>query len=483
MWKRFLLAAVVCVALTAVATATAGLLEVNEVARIIRSGQPAITGLGGTIDRAEAGQPQTILLLGSDRRYIDIKQKNPSRSDTIILVRLDPDKDATTVMSLPRDLKIEIPGHGTDKINAAYAVGGPALTVKTVKSLLHIPINHVVNLNFGGFQRAVNRIGCVFTDVDRRYFNDNSYGPDYAVIDIKPGYQKLCGSDALDYVRYRHEDNDLIRSARQQDFIRQAIAQLGQRGFLSLGRLNDLTKIAFDYTQTDIRDTQAILRLAKLAILSSNHPIQEVHFPAEFGSPNDPYVHASDAGIQRAVKQFLAAKASKGARGKVRSTAAERRAARKRKKRRIVTAGLEDAKSLGQNQAVAIAPKLPFPVYYPRLRTPGAVYSGIAPRTYSIRAPGGKLYRAYRMVIKKGVVGEYYGVQGTNWMDPLILQRGFDKLRMVGRDYHLFYDGSRLRLISWKTSHAVYWVSNTLALTIPNKQMLAIARSLSRVGT
>ena len=225
MYKRFLLAAVVVVSASAAAVATAALLEIKDDTTIfLGAGAGKLPLKAGALDGVDAGGPQTILLLGSDQRYVDIKAKNPVRSDTIILLRLDPSKGATAVMSLPRDLKVRIPGHGTDKINAAYAIGGPTLTVKTIRSLLHIPINHVVNVNFGGFRRAVDRLGCVYTDVDRRYFNDNrppfGGGPDYATIDVKAGYQKLCGQDALDFVRYRHFDTDLVRAARQQQFLR-----------------------------------------------------------------------------------------------------------------------------------------------------------------------------------------------------------------------------------------------------------------------
>ena len=84
----------------------------------------------------------------------------------------------------------------------------------------------MINVDFGGFRRAVNYIGGVYVDVDRRYFNDNSAAAsNYATIDVQPGYQKLCGKDALDYVRYRHTDNDLVRAARQQDFLRQVARQ------------------------------------------------------------------------------------------------------------------------------------------------------------------------------------------------------------------------------------------------------------------
>ena len=125
-------------------------------------------------------------------------------------------------MSIPRDLKVEIPGVGTDKFNAAYAYGGPKLTLRVVKEMTGLKINHVVNVDFLGFVQAVYAIGCVFTDVDRRYYHSNEGVPpseQYAEINIQPGYQLLCGKKALEYVRYRHTDTDIVRSARQQDFI------------------------------------------------------------------------------------------------------------------------------------------------------------------------------------------------------------------------------------------------------------------------
>ena len=125
-------------------------------------------------------------------------------------------------MSIPRDLKVEIPGYGTDKFNAAYTYGGPKLTLRVVKELTGLPINHVVNVDFLGFVRAVDAIGCVYTDVDRRYYHSNVGVPpaeQYSEINIQPGYQLLCGKQALEYVRYRHTDTDLVRSARQQDFL------------------------------------------------------------------------------------------------------------------------------------------------------------------------------------------------------------------------------------------------------------------------
>jgi LCP family protein required for cell wall assembly len=486
MYKRFAVGALVIFALAAATTATAVLLEVKGAADIFSNESIPIPGItdAGVLDDVDPGGPQTILVLGSDQRYKDIIQKNPTRSDTLLLIRLDPSKGATAVMSIPRDLKVEIPGHGTDKINAAYAIGGPKLSVKTVRSLLHIPINHVVNVDFRGFRRAVNRLGCVFVDVDRRYFNDNSPpaggGPDYAVIDVKAGYQKLCGQDALDYVRYRHFDSDLVRAARQQDFLRQAKEQVGVSKLF--GDRKELLKIFAKYTQTDIRGTKAILRLLKLTAESANHPVQEVHFPGEVSGS---FVEASEVNLAAAVHRFLNATGSKGPRGRTKQTQAGRKAKRRHRRKQAAEgapAGLVVAKNPGEDEAIALATKVQFPVYYPKFEALAGHYVDADRRAYDIYDRGHHKYRAYRIVASAGQIGQYYGIQGTTWKAPPILDSPSERRRMRGRTYELFFDGDRLRLVAWRTPRAVYWVANTLLQTLSNKQMLGIARSLQRIG-
>jgi polyisoprenyl-teichoic acid--peptidoglycan teichoic acid transferase len=484
---RALVGAVLIFGCSAAAVASAGLLEVNQLIRIVKSESAPIPGIEGALDNVPAGKPQTILVLGSDRRFIDIKQHNPVRSDTILLVRLDPSRGVTAVMSIPRDLKVKIPtrnGFVTDKINAAYAIGGPSLSVKTVKNLLHIPISHVVNVNFGGFRAAVNRLGCVYVDVDRDYFNDNhppNGSPfDYATIDINPGYQKLCGSDALDYVRYRHFDNDLVRAARQQSFLSAAKEQIG------LGRIfgdrKELLRIFGRYTQTDIaRDnTRAILRLLKLAFEASKNPIREVHFRGDIG---ETYVTIGPHNLQKTIQEFREGRASSGPRETApagRSSRAARRSARKRSAG--LPRGVIFSKVEAENFVAAASTHLSFPMYDPRARLSRGHYLYGRPRVYDIYDRAHRRYRAYRIVVSTGRQGQYYGVQGTNWKSPPILDNPSSSVRMRGRTYKLFDDGSRLALVSWRTPRAVYWVSNTLSRTLTNPQMLAIARSLSRVG-
>ena len=147
--------------------------------------------------------------MGSDKRWQD-QSDDPARSDTLMLIRIDPEQDATTVLSIPRDLRVAIPGHGLAKINDAYALGGAKLAVETVKALTGLEINHTVNVNFKGFRKVVNLFDCFYVDVDRDYFHSNKgvpFGQRYDAIDIDPGYQPLCGQKALDYARYRHGDS------------------------------------------------------------------------------------------------------------------------------------------------------------------------------------------------------------------------------------------------------------------------------------
>lgn len=491
-WKRFLLAGVIVVFLTATATATAVLLEVQNVVDAINvGGQP----IGGQVTAAPPGAPQTILVIGSDRRFRDRRDVHNARSDTIILVRLNAQAGATTIMSIPRDLKTNIRRPDgrvqTDKINAAYSVGGPALTASTVRRLLSTPehpfrINHIVNVNFGGFRAAVDTLGCVYADIDRRYFNDNNppvdSTQDYATINIKPGYQRLCGSDALDYVRFRHLDTDIVRAARQQDFLRQAKQQYGtSRLFDNRGRL---AQIFGRYTQTDteFHSEGGLLKLLNLVAFLGPKPIQEVHFPAILSNdPNDPYVRTTRSGLDRAVREFMGAQASSGPRGPVRRPTRVLR--RRSGVKPSAIPGLVEASGLGRQQVTSLF-SAGFPVYFPRLVPASARYldpSSGAPRAYRIRDLQGHGHAAYRMVLDSGKgLGDFLGVQGMTWLTPPILRRPSEIRVVGGRPLELFFDGSRLRLVAWRTRRAVYWVSNTLQENVGNQQMIGMAASLAR---
>ena len=258
--------------------------------------------------------PQTILILGSDKdpELKDVQQGFKGLSDTTMLLRLDPDRDAIALFSLPRDLKVEIPGVGTDKLNAAYAYGGPAAHAADGRgALTGLEVNHLVNVDFEGFARAVNAIDCVYVDVDRRYFHSNdstAAAADYEEIDLQPGYQALCGFDALDYARYRHTDNDIVRAARQQEFLREARAKIPPERLFRDRK--ELIEIFTEHTTSDINDPQTMLQVLKLFLESRDAPIKEIHFEGTLGPS---FVTATPEEIETATNQFLGIEAtSKG---------------------------------------------------------------------------------------------------------------------------------------------------------------------------
>ena len=479
-WKRLLLGTLLIVVCSGSATAVFAFREVDRVVSALKTGQ--VLDLGEGLAEAEAGKPQTLLLIGSDKRARtarDARFDKSARSDTLLLVRLDPSRGATALLSLPRDLKVRIPGHGTNKLNAAYAIGGPKLTLETVKELTGLRINHVVNVDFSGFKDAVNAIGCVFVDVDRRYFNDNSGPAQYARIDIRPGYQRLCGRDALDYVRFRHEDNDLVRAARQQEFLRQAKQQVGVSRLIS--DRERLVDIFGRYTSSDagLRSRTAVLRLLKLVVASAQQPIREVHFEGRIGAS---YVTASSAVIRKLTAQFLGVEPTPGPRGGEAATDGSGRRGRRGRRRgrprqSRPTDGLEDSRAVGRQMALKTrAAGARLPIFYPRVRDSRSVFVG-DPVSYRIRVPRRGSFPSYRMVLKRDFVGEYYGIQGTTWPDPPILEGPSERRRIGRQTYELHYDGDRLRLVAWRTPRAVYWLSNTLLQTLSERQMLAIASS------
>jgi LCP family protein required for cell wall assembly len=479
MIKRFMIGGLLIVALAAAAVSSGLLLEVHDSVNIIERASTPIPGVKNVLDDVTGGDAQTILVLGSDRRFGDGKG-DPPRSDTIIVVRLDPTEGATAVMSIPRDLKVAIPGHGTDKINAAYHFGGPKLTVSTVRDLLSIKINHVINVNFGGFRRAVDRLGCVYADIDRHYLNTHGGIGGYATIDLPAGYQRLCGQHALDYVRYRHTDNDFVRAARQQEFLRQAKDQIGLGKVF--GDRKELLRIFGRYTQTDIaqRNDAAILRLIKLAFDSSKNPLTQVPFSAK--DDGNGYLEASIAQLQKTVDRFIAVRGAQKPAGvdtsKPKPKVVKRRAS-------SLAPGLIVRKQQGEDHVLNIATKLTsLPVYFPAaILARGGGYVSDSPRAYTIRDANGQRYKAYRIVLAQGDDGQYYGVQGTTWKSAPILASPTDTVRMRGRSYLRYFDGKHIRLIAWRTSKAAYWVSNTLTRELTNRQMMDIARSLQRIGS
>ncbi len=490
-WPRYLGALALVVVLMGAGTAFAAL----------RMGECLVTGCDPNdpwkpgegipkdpLDPVEPGEPQTLLLVGSDgRSKKSADGEFGAHSDTMMLAHLDADRGAA-VMSIPRDTEAAIPGYGSRKINEAYTLGGSPLTVKTVKNLLGIDINQVVEIDFEAFMRSVNRLGCLFQDVDRSYFNDNSNGENYAAIDVKSGYQLLCGGDTLDWVRFRHADNDLVRGARQQEFLRSAKAQVAFSRLLSSG--NDLVKIFRHYTRTSITSGTELLTLMKLAVEAGKHDFRSVRFRA-YDKPGTSNLEVRPADIAVMKREF---ERLEGSTGQTTSTKSQNRGKTSKKattqKRGLATGLVKIADETTKPELQQASFKLAagrLPVYYPAVRMAVGGYAMRDPvRAYEIKKTRFSKVRfpAYRLTYALGegkYFGQYYGVQGTTWKDAPILKTAHTTIKRGGRTLQVYKAGSRIKMVAWTTPEGVYWVSNSLSLALTKDQMYDIAASLKRV--
>jgi polyisoprenyl-teichoic acid--peptidoglycan teichoic acid transferase len=516
MLLRFFFGAFLVIGFAAATTAVAGLLQVRQITQYIDA-TPAFKATP-QVTVPDPGSAQTILLVGSDHRaHTPFRDVN---TDTMMLVRMDPRSATINLLSVPRDLKVQIPeggGLATDKLNSAYLVGGPNLLIKILQQQVFpgLKINHVIDVGFGGFEQMINAIGCVYTDVDHRYYN-NTAVTGYSSIDIQPGYQKLCGADALSFVRFRHSDSDIVRNARQQDFIRWAKAQFSQDQILT--ERGSLLRIFGNNATTDhnLHTTDGLINLFDLVAFSAVHSIKQFPFPAiqlpcapapaqgaaaaaqtpcyvtadasaeqsvfhAFMTPTKPppaAPHSSPGGSAGAAGGGSASKPGPGGGGGANAP------------------GLTPDASDGTAQAKALGP-IGIPIYYPKLIQSSSRYCssstnvcpletaspGSYPRAYLLHDRQGVAHYAYRLtLVMNAALGQYYGVQGSTWQDPPILSSPSGTKTVNGKQLLLFANGSKLNVVAWKTPRGVYWISNTLTDDLTNRQMVAIAASLTRAG-
>jgi LCP family protein required for cell wall assembly len=194
---------------------------------------------------ADPAEPFYVLLLGSDARSGD----TASRSDTIMLCRLDPETKRVSILSIPRDTKIELEGYGTQKINAAMAYGGPAGSAQAVSSFVGVEIAHVVLIDFEGFSSIVNTLGGVTVDVP--------YYTEYEGIELQPGVQTLNGAQALTFARCRYEYalGDFQRAGNQRALLKAVAKEIVQA---PVGEMPSLIASLAACVNTDLKTTQLL---------------------------------------------------------------------------------------------------------------------------------------------------------------------------------------------------------------------------------
>jgi LCP family protein required for cell wall assembly len=211
--------------------------------------------------------PSNVLLIGIDRGASPGREGR-GRADSIVLVRTDPDEHRVALLSIPRDLRVEIPGHGPDKINTAFSLGGAALTIETVEGVTGLDINHVAVVDFGAFADVIDALGGVTIDVPRRIVSNRFDCPFATPAECRRwsgwrfprGEQRLDGKRALVFSRIRENqldpnESDITRGGRQQQVV-QAIADevVAFGSFLRLPFMGDelVKPLATDLSATEL---------------------------------------------------------------------------------------------------------------------------------------------------------------------------------------------------------------------------------------
>lgn len=221
-----------------------------------------------------------LLLIGVDVTLNTRRQVVPiSRSDTLMVISFDPDRDRISALSIPRDVQATIPGVGLNKINGAYAFGGPSLTIRTVEDLLGIPVHYYVKLGPASFARIIDAIGGIDIDVEK----DMKYTDRWAglYIDLKQGRQLLDGEHAMHYIRFRHDlQGDLGRVHRQQKVLLAVFQKL--KSPATVLAAPQLLRAFVENTQTNLTMTE-LITLGWFALRLEVADVQVATLPGQVG--------------------------------------------------------------------------------------------------------------------------------------------------------------------------------------------------------
>lgn len=221
---------------------------------IFNNNEPIISFGEETTQEADLDERVNFLLMGVDARE---GEKN-TRTDTLMLVSVDKEHNRIAMISLPRDTRVKIPGHGYDKINAANVYGGPEMVMEVVSDLVGLKIDKYITTNVRGFRDIVDTLGGVTIDVEKRMYHYDPYDePDLQKIDLMPGVQKLNGDKALQYVRYRSDAlGDVSRTERQQKFLKALAKEMLQPSTIT--KLPKLVPTINKYIDTNLSLTEMI---------------------------------------------------------------------------------------------------------------------------------------------------------------------------------------------------------------------------------
>jgi LCP family protein required for cell wall assembly len=230
----------------------------------------------GAAPRVVKGQPVYVAIMGVDEREHD-----KGRSDTLLLARLDPNRQALDIVQIPRDTRVTLEGGQHYKINAAYATGGPERVTQVVSDFLGVPRPYYVTINFDAFVDLVNAVDGVDIDVPQHYVYDDPYQNLH--INIPAGRQHLMGETALHYVRLRYDgvtNSDIARIGRQQQFLEALKAKLTSPYYLA--RAKGLVDVVKRHVRTNIPEADQLMLLE--ALIKARDQVSMTMLP---GTPDD----------------------------------------------------------------------------------------------------------------------------------------------------------------------------------------------------
>jgi LCP family protein required for cell wall assembly len=408
---------------------------------------------------------QTILIIGSDHRRLT--PKDAAHSDTIILARVDASRHRISLLSIPRDLYVPIAGHGQDRINDAYTLGGAGLLIKTVREVFGVKIDHFVEVNFAGFRKLVDSVGGIYLPVDQRYLNTNvgTAATNYANIDLQPGYQLLNGTEALEFARFRHTDSDFYRAARQQLFLRAVLAKV-TTFTPNLVALRDRAEAFAKATTSDISSLSELWWLFRAVHDTSASHLTRTTLQAQdltlYGAF---YLSASDAERETAVHALYAVQAAKAKTSTTTTTTA----------------------TPSTPPPVALVPdagagaRLLQPQVRIRRCAPTELPSGYWwPSTDSVRS---YVLDGHPAIAAYATAGSGRSVlyMFTTWEDPPALDSPTTTVKHDGRSYDVWTEGGHIRQIAWNIGPTRVWITNTLLDELSNPQMIGLAASCAPI--
>jgi len=272
--------------------------------------------LGEVLTKAKPMEPVNILVLGADYRKGDVKY----RTDSMIVAHVDPQAKKIWLISIPRDTRVEYPGHGAIKINTAHVYGGPKGAVNAVEDLTGMKMNHYLEVNFKGFKKAVDAIGGVWIDVPVA-INDKQadQSPGKRASKIDAGYQRLDGEHALTFVRARHQfaDQDFSRMKNQQLFFLALADQIGKVG--NVAKIPSIVSAVAPYIQTDM----SLVDMIKMAQALRGSGRDNIYTATLKGEWRSPFIYPDMALLSKLMKDVKAGRSFEPTKTKEASKTAE----------------------------------------------------------------------------------------------------------------------------------------------------------------